>query len=198
MVISYSYRLNFIIAIIVEAYMKVVKKVAEQESDQEFVTDVVSTLYATTKSIAYNWVNRPQGSPCLVNTSYTCVAWRRPLCSDCGAGAFSRAIWPSSNRFESVANLPSTIRFACVSVPCSTDELIQLCIQNAFALHRLMRCSLSSGVKLILLCEQVLRLMFPAWRRNGILSFMHHYNRYKYMHMSFQVCRAPSIYLHSV
>jgi hypothetical protein len=66
-VISYSYRLNFIIAIIVEAYMKVVKKVAEQESDQEFVTDVVSTLYATTKSIAYNWVNRPQGSPCLVN-----------------------------------------------------------------------------------------------------------------------------------
>ena len=57
-----------------------------------------------------------------------------------------------------------------------------------------MRCSLSSGVKLILRCEQVLRLMFPEWRRKGILSFMHHYNRYKYMHLSFQVCDAPSIY----
>lgn len=33
---------------------------------------------------------------------------------------------------------------------------------------------------------QVLRSMFPKWERKGIMGFLHHYNRYDYMQVSFR------------
>ena len=106
--------LNFIIAIIVEAYMKVVKQVGEQESDQEFVTDVCSTLYATSKSFLFGW----------------------------------------PGHLTLIKNLRITRKHA--------------------------------------LDYQAIRLMFPTWKRKGMLSFLHHYKRFTYMHPTFQVCAAET------
>ena len=47
--------LNFIIAIIVEAYMKVVSSIADMEADQEFCSDVMSVLFVSCKSVVFRW-----------------------------------------------------------------------------------------------------------------------------------------------
>jgi len=47
--------LNFIIAIIVEAYMKVVSSIADMEADQEFCSDVTSVLFVSCKSVVFRW-----------------------------------------------------------------------------------------------------------------------------------------------
>jgi hypothetical protein len=52
--------LNFIIAIIVEAYMKVVKGIEEMESDQEFFTDVTSVVIVSIKSFIHRWPGHQQ------------------------------------------------------------------------------------------------------------------------------------------
>ena len=51
---------NFIIAIIVESYMQVVREVEEDESEQEFFTDITSVTVAGFKSALMRWPRHPQ------------------------------------------------------------------------------------------------------------------------------------------
>jgi len=52
--------LNFIIAIIVEAYMKVVQSIADMEAEQEFFSDVSSVTYVSIKSLVLRWPGHMQ------------------------------------------------------------------------------------------------------------------------------------------
>lgn len=54
-IIIFMCMLNFIIAIIIDAYMKVVTAAKIQEADQEFFTDVISIVNVSIKSWLYNW-----------------------------------------------------------------------------------------------------------------------------------------------
>jgi hypothetical protein len=51
---------NFIIAIIVESYMKVVREVEMYEAEQEFFTDITSVTVAGVKSALQRWPRHPQ------------------------------------------------------------------------------------------------------------------------------------------
>ena len=95
--------LNFIIAIIVEAYMKVVTSIADMEADQEFCSDVTSVLLVSCKSVVLRW----PGHMHIIDALQTC-------------------------RKEYIT-------------------------------------------------YGVLRLLFPKWRRRGVLSFLHHYTRYDFV-----------------
>jgi len=63
--------LNFIIAIIVEAYMKVVTAVAMMEADQEFVSDVTSVTFVSVKSLVLRWPGHMQLINELKNSCYS-------------------------------------------------------------------------------------------------------------------------------
>jgi len=52
--------LNFIIAIIVDAYMKLVASIADMEADQEFCSDVSSVMYVSIKSLVLRWPGHMQ------------------------------------------------------------------------------------------------------------------------------------------
>ena len=95
--------LNFIIAIIVEAYMKVVTSIADMEADQEFCSDVTSVLFVSCKSMVLRWPGHMQ-----------------------------------------------------------IMDMLQTCRKQYITYG-------------------VLRLLFPKWRRRGMLGFLHHYARYDFV-----------------
>ena len=81
--------LNFIIAIIVEAYMKVVTEIADMESDQEFCTDVTSVTFVSIKSVVLRWPGHMQLIEALkacsksnvvsLTANTPALAWRRSV-----------------------------------------------------------------------------------------------------------------------